>query len=285
MVNHMQITNVAVIGAGVMGCGVALDLSSKGYAVTLCDKDEATLARARKSIKEQLRELIFFKKDILIKNYDELKLEYSNCIETLSNAECIIENITESIVDKKVLIKELSTHCSEGTILCINTSCIPITELAGNYHSPDKVIGTHFMNPAPLQKLVEMIRGFHTSDQTITIIKEFLTNLGKITILVNDSPGFVSNRLSHLLMNEAAFLVYEGVSPAKDIDKLFREGYGHKMGPLQTADLIGLDTVVHSLAVLFEQFQDPKFKCCPLLKKLVAAGYLGCKTGRGFYEY
>ena len=150
---------------------------------------------------------------------------------------------------------------------------------------PTKVIGTHYMNPVPMKTTVETIRGFHTSDATIETTKQLLATMGKECILVNDYPGFVSNRISHLFMNEAAFVVQDQVASAQEVDDIFKQCYGHKMGPLETADLIGLDTVVNSLEVLYESYQDPKFRCCPLLRKMVDAGLLGVKSGEGFYTY
>jgi 3-hydroxybutyryl-CoA dehydrogenase len=203
----------------------------------------------------------------------------------LKDSDFIIENITEDLEAKEKVYEQLNDICSENSVILINTSCISITKLAAIYQFPEKVIGTHFMNPVPLMTAVEVIRGFYTSDQTIEETKIFLKNLGKESILVKDYPGFVSNRISHLYMNEAAFIVQDGVTTPYVVDEIFKKCYGHKMGPLETADLIGLDTVVKSLKILYESYQDPKFRCCPLLKKMVDAGLYGRKTGRGFYEY
>jgi 3-hydroxybutyryl-CoA dehydrogenase len=167
----------------------------------------------------------------------------------------------------------------------VNTSCISITKIGAITKRPDRVVGTHFMNPVPMMKAVEVIKGFYTSEKTIQRTKDLLTSLNKEGIVVNDFPGFVSNRISHLMMNEAAFIVQDQVADIKTVDEIFKKCYSHKMGPLETADLIGIDTVVESLQVLYDSYQDPKFRCCPLLKKMVDAGLLGRKSGRGFYEY
>ena len=167
----------------------------------------------------------------------------------------------------------------------VNTSCISITKISGFTKRAEKVLGTHFMNPVDKIHTVETIMGFHTTEQTLDQVTQFLKSVGKRVVLVQDSVGFVSNRISHLMMNEAAFIVQDRVANAQAVDDIFRSCYGHKMGPLETADLIGLDTVVNSLRILYDSFQDTKFRCCPLLTKMVNAGLLGRKTGKGFYEY
>ena len=197
----------------------------------------------------------------------------------------VIENIIEDQKVKIELYKELDKICGTNTIYFVNTSCIPITKIASCVSKPENVIGVHFMNPVPLKEMVEVIKGYYTSETIIEKTKEFLKSIGKISVVVNDYPGFVANRLSHLFMNEAAFLVQDQVATPAEIDMIFKKGYGHKSGPLETADLIGLDTVVNSLAILYESYQDSKFRCCPLLKKMVDAGLLGRKSGKGFYNY
>jgi 3-hydroxybutyryl-CoA dehydrogenase len=167
----------------------------------------------------------------------------------------------------------------------VNTSCLSITRLGNVTKRPEQVVGLHFMNPVHLKETVEVIRGSYTSNETLGVVDELLTRLNKQAVVVIDWPGFVSSRLSHVFMNEAAFALQESVATAEQIDTIFRQCYGHKMGPLETADLIGLDTVMRSLDVLYSSFQDPKYRCCPLLKQLVTAGHLGRKTGRGFYRY
>jgi len=179
----------------------------------------------------------------------------------------------------------MEENCPPRTIFSSNTSAIPITRLAQVTKRPSQVIGTHFMNPVPLKPVVEVIRGFHTSNETIQATLDLLASMGKEGVLVNDSPGFVSNRVLMLTVNEAIFLLQDQVATAEDIDHIFRSCFGHKMGPLETADLIGLDTILYSLEVLYENFNDPKFRPSPLLRKLVAAGLHGRKSGRGFYSY
>ncbi|MCU0290023.1 MAG: 3-hydroxyacyl-CoA dehydrogenase family protein, partial [Acidobacteria bacterium] len=213
------------------------------------------------------------------------KITFTAGYEGFANVDLVIENIVEEWEAKKSLYSQLDNVCKADTVYAVNTSCISITKIGTLMAKPDKVIGAHFMNPVPLKKIVEVIRGFHTSEETVVTMKEFLKTLGKSGVVVNDFPGFVSNRVSHLYMNEAAYLVQDGVAGPKEVDMIFTHGFGHKMGPLATADLIGLDTVVKSLEVLYQSYQDPKFRCCPLLKKMVDAGLLGKKSGKGFFQY
>ena len=197
----------------------------------------------------------------------------------------VVENITENVDSKLELYSQLDAICRDNVIFAANTSCISITKIASVTNRRQKVIGIHFMNPVPMISAVEMIRGFHTSEETIQTTLDLMKQINKEGIIIKDFPGFVSNRISHLMMNEAAFIVQDRCARAEDVDDIFRKCYGHKMGPLETADLIGLDTVVNSLEVLFASYQDPKFRCCPLLKKMVEAGLLGRKSSQGFYQY
>lgn len=281
----MENKNIAVLGAGVMGQGVAQTLALKGYTVYLHDilPIDKIIDKISKNLymdvmfgnittKEEIKDVV---------NRIKPMLELSD----LSNIDIIIENITEDLQIKKSLYKKMAKNIGKETIILPNTSCISITELAAQLPYPEKVLGVHFMNPVPLINSVEVIRGFHTSDTTVECVIEFLHSIDKKGILVNDFPGFVSNRISHLMMNEAAQILQDHVADAESVDAIFRDCYGHKMGPLQLADLIGLDTVVHSLNVLYESYQDPKYRCCPLLVKMVNAGLLGRKSGQGFYNY
>lgn len=213
------------------------------------------------------------------------RLQPLETMECLSSVDIIIENITEDIQEKKALYQYMSQFISERCVVLANTSCISITELASYLPYPGNVIGVHFMNPVPLINTVELIKGFHTTQDTVDLTLAFLSSIGKKAVLVNDLPGFVSNRISHLMMNEAAYIVQDQVASIESVDIIFRECYGHKMGPLELADLIGLDTVACSLKVLYDSYQDPKFRCCPLLIKMVNAGLLGRKSGQGFYTY
>lgn len=278
---------VAVLGAGVMGSGVALDLAIHGIHTILHDLNMPILEKSKQRMLDDYKKIQFFKKDIQLPEKEAIlnKITFTTNLEDMDGVSMVIENINEVWESKKTLYKSIQHYCNKETLLAANTSCVPITKIAQLCNHPQNVIGMHFMNPVPLKNLVEVIRGFHTSQETLDKAISFLKKLDKIAVVVNDSPGFVSNRISHLYMNEAAFLVQENVASARDIDKLFKVGYGHKMGPLETADLIGLDTVVDSLAVLFDCFQDTKFRCCPLLKKMVEAGHLGQKSGQGFFKY
>jgi len=203
----------------------------------------------------------------------------------LTSCDFIIENVIEDWGVKKPLYEQLGKLLPANVCLGANTSCISITQIGQASGRPANVVGVHFMNPPHLKPAVEVIRGFHTSDQTISTLLQLLSQLNKEAIIVEDMPGFVSNRISHLFMNEAAFVLQDNVSTAEKIDMIFKKCFGHKMGPLETADLIGLDTIMHSLDVLFESYKDPKYRCCPLIRKLVHAGHLGRKSGKGFYTY
>lgn len=276
---------VIVIGAGVMGQGVAQTLAQNKYHVYLYDL--LPTCNIIKTIQKRIYTDSMFGSINLTEKIKDVveRIEPMETLEYLSKADIIIENITEDIQKKKALYQNMSRFISEKCMVLANTSCISITELASHLRYPGNVIGAHFMNPVPLMNTVELIKGFHTTQDTIDLAFTFLSTIGKKGVLVNDSPGFVSNRISHLMMNEAAFIVQEQVASVEDVDMIFRECYGHKMGPLQLADLIGLDTVVRSLKVLYDSYQDPKFKCCPLLMKMVSAGLLGRKSGQGFYTY
>jgi 3-hydroxybutyryl-CoA dehydrogenase len=277
---------IAIIGAGVMGSDVAFDLASNGYKVILKDIQPEIIENAKQKINKDYR-MVKMMKPSLKATSDEIleNITFSTTYDNFNELDLIIENIIEDQEAKIKLYKELNEICNPDTMYFVNTSCISITKLASFISKPENVIGAHFMNPVPLKEMVEVIKGFYTSDVVIEKTKEFLKSIGKTPIVVNDYPGFVANRLSHLFMNEAAFLVQDQVATPAEIDMIFKKGYGHKSGPLETADLIGLDTVVNSLAILYNNYQDSKFRCCPLLKKMVDAGLLGRKSGKGFYNY
>ena len=283
----MEIRKIAVIGAGVMGSDVAFDLASYGYDVLLKDIHECRLAEARNKIKAGFRGYKMMKSELKDASLDDIlgRITFTTHYEGFLETDLVIENVSEDWNIKKTVYTEAREVCRASTFYAVNTSCISITRIANLMPRPEKIIGMHFMNPVPLKNIVEVIRSMHTSEETVTAMKDFLKTLKKSAVVVNDFPGFVSNRLSHLFMNEAAFLVQDQVASPKDIDRIFNQGYGHDMGPLETADLIGLDTVVNSLRILYESYEDPKFRCCPLLKKMVDAGYCGKKSGKGFYEY
>lgn len=278
---------VGIIGAGVMGKDVAITCAAHGHDVVLLDRDPDVSASALLHSRRLLRKYRVMSAAVAEWNADDLlgRVRTSGTYEDLAGADWIVENVVEDFAVKEGVYRALAELCADGTRIAANTSCLSITKIASLLPRPDRVIGMHFMNPVPLIAGVEVVRGYHTSDETVLEAEAFAASLDKRAIVVNDMPGFVSNRLSHLFMNEAAFLVQDGVAEPEQVDAIFRLGYGHNMGPLETADLIGLDTVVDALAVLFDEFQDNKFRCCPLLKKMVAAGRLGRKTGHGFYAY
>jgi 3-hydroxybutyryl-CoA dehydrogenase len=281
----MNIQTVGVIGAGVMGVGVAQNLAQTKHQVILIDISEEILAHAKQEIKNNIRFQGFLKKSVEPAENTLQKITLTTDYQLLKEADFVVENVTEKWEIKKDVYAQMDAICPEHCIFAANTSAISITRIGSATKRPAKVIGMHFMNPVPMKKTVETIRGYHTSEETIESSKQFLAQMGKECIIVNDAPGFVANRLSHLFMNEAANLVMENLADPKDIDEIFKKCYGHAMGPLETADLIGLDTVVETLQVLYESYQDPKFRCSPLLKKMVDAGLFGRKSGQGFYTY
>ncbi len=283
----MNIQVVGVVGAGVMGIGVAQNLAQTGYQVILVDISEAILESAEQEIKKNIRFQTLFNKEKKAGSPDEIvkKITFSTNYKLLDSADFVVENVTEKWDIKKEVYAQLDAICPERTVFAANTSAIPITRIASATKRAKNVIGMHFMNPVPMKSMVEVIRGYHTSDATIEIAKSFLAQMGKEGIIVNDSPGFVSNRVLMLTINEAIFLLQERVASASDVDKIFKTCFGHKMGPLETADLIGLDTILLSIEVLYESFQDSKYRPCPLLKQMVEAGLYGQKSKQGFYVY
>lgn len=282
---NMGIKVIGIIGAGVMGTGVAQRFAQYGYDVVLIDKTDEILDKARSSINRNLMiHNMMNKEKVDVKNVHS-HIATSIDYEVLREVDVVIENVPEVIEIKEKVYLELEQKCKRECYFLVNTSCISITQVASYTSRPDRVIGVHFMNPAPIQKFSEVIRGYYTSNETIEDVKKLLKSIEINCTVINDSPGFVSNRMSHIFMNEAANIVLEGVATPEQVDMIFTEGFQHKMGPLHTADLIGLDTVVNSLEVLYQSYQDPKYRCSPLLKKLVSAGLLGRKTGKGFFEY
>lgn len=283
----MDIQAVGVIGAGVMGSGVAQELAETGHHTILLDVDESILALARQEIERGLRFQRLFKKRKNDRSPDEAlkRVTFTTDYQLLNTADFVIENATENWEIKKAIYAQLDIICPPDCIFVANTSAIPITRIAAVTKRPAQVIGVHFMNPVPLKPVVEMIPGHHTSSQTIDAAKVLLARMGKESIVVNDSPGFVSNRVLMLTINEAIFLLQDRVASVEDIDAVFKLCFGHKMGPLETADLIGLDTILFSIDVLYESFNDSKYRPCPLLKKMVDAGLRGRKSGQGFYSY
>lgn len=276
---------VGVIGAGVMGIGVAHNVAQSGHRVILVDVSEEILARAKAEIHNNVRLQGLFNKELDSADTTIGRIQFTCDYGELASVDYVIENVPEKWEIKREVYRKLDDICSAACTFVANTSCISITKIAALTRRPSQVIGIHFMNPVPMKPVVEVIRGYHTSEETLATTRAFLETLGKDAIVVNDLPGFVSNRLSHLLMNEAAYVVQDQVASPEDVDEIFKRCFGHKMGPLETADLIGLDTVVDSLDVLYQSFQDSKFRCCPLLRKMVDAGLLGRKSGQGFFSY
>jgi 3-hydroxybutyryl-CoA dehydrogenase len=277
---------IGVVGAGVMGCGIAQVLAQTGHEVVLVDVSEEVLAKAKAEIRNGLRMAAMFgKKKDLDAEAVLAAIECTTDRDRLSRAGFVVENVTEDWEIKREVYRSIDRICPSHAVFAVNTSCISITKVGAVTSRPSQVIGMHFMNPVPLKPTVEVIRGFHTSEGTIATARSFLDGMGKQAIVVNDVPGFVSNRVLMPMVNEAAFLVQEGVAPVEDVDRLFKQCFGHKMGPLETADLIGLDTILNSIVVLHQSFGDSKYRPCPLLVKMVDAGLLGRKSGKGFYTY
>jgi 3-hydroxybutyryl-CoA dehydrogenase len=283
----MDVRMVGVVGAGVMGAELAQELAQTGHLVILTDVSEGVLARARELIRQNIRRQAFFKEKKRENSAAETlqRISCSTEIASLGEADFVIESVTEKWEVKESVYAKLDSVCARHVVFASNTSAIPITRLASATTRAPQVIGMHFMNPVTLKSMVEVIRGYHTSDETLEVATGLLARMGKQCIVVKDSPGFVSNRVLMLTVNEAIFLIHEQVAAPEDVDRLFTTCFGHKMGPLATADLIGLDTILFSLQVLYESFNDSKYRPCPLLKKMVAAGLHGRKSGRGFYTY
>ncbi|WP_339464151.1 3-hydroxyacyl-CoA dehydrogenase family protein [Photorhabdus luminescens] len=278
---------ISIVGAGVMGLDTAMVCAAFGHDVVILDIDPTVLENIPSRIKNEFRLYRMLEPSLKSINVNELleRVKVVSDYQEIEGSDWVIENVKEDLTAKQNVYERLSSVINEKTYVAANTSCISITKIGSCLPYSERVIGLHFMNPVALKKCVEVIKGFHTSDETLEAAQALLQSINKSAVVVEDYPGFVSNRLSHLFMNEAAFLVQDGVASPKDIDKIFKDGYGHAMGPLETADLIGLDTVVNSLRVLYDSYQDPKYRCCPLLKKMVDAGHLGKKSGMGFFKY
>jgi 3-hydroxybutyryl-CoA dehydrogenase len=283
----MQLETIGVVGAGNIGSSVATDLLLHGLRVVVVDLSHDILQRAKADVLRNVRAAPLLSKTLpkVTKADADARLTLTTQLEELASCDFVVENVTEDWDVKKGLYERLDRVVPGEVCFGVNTSCLSITQLGGVTRRPASVVGLHFMNPVPLMATVEVIRGSQTSDRTLEVVNQLLARLNKTAVVVNDWPGFVSSRLSHVFMNEAAFALQEGVATAEQIDTIFKKCYGHKMGPLETADLIGLDTVMRSLKVLYENFQDSKYRCCPLLQQLVHAGHCGRKTGRGFHRY
>ncbi len=281
-----EIRKVAVIGAGTMGNGIAHVFAQAGHEVVLIDLDEARLAAALKTIGANLERQVK-RGTITAEGVTATlsRLETATTIGAAANVQLAVEAVSEDLALKARIFGELDEVAPPDAILASNTSSISITALAGSTRRPEQVIGMHFMNPVPVMKLVEVIRGLQTSDETTSTIMALAERLEKTPIEANDFPGFVSNRVLMPMINEAVFCLMEGVAEAEAIDTVMKLGMNHPMGPLALADLIGLDTCLAILEVLQRDLGDDKYRPCPLLRNYVAAGWLGRKTGRGFYRY
>jgi 3-hydroxybutyryl-CoA dehydrogenase len=277
---------IGVVGAGTMGNGIAQVLARAGYHVIMRDVKDEFLQRGLAAIEKSLqkdveKERLAADEKVLIQD----RIKATTSLEQVSDASIVIEAVTESLEVKTEIFKTLDQITPRETILASNTSSISITKLAAATSRADKVIGMHFMNPVPVMKLVEVIRGIATSDQTYERVCALTEKLGKTALDCQDSPGFVSNRVLMPMINEAIFTLYEGVATRESIDGIMKLGMNHPMGPLTLADFIGLDVCLAIMNVMHEGFGDPKYRPCPLLRRYVDAGWLGKKTGRGFYEY
>ncbi len=277
---------VGVLGAGQMGNGIAHAFAQYGYQVLLYDISAVQLEKALKTIQQNLERQA--KKGVIDPGSIQPimdRIALAKAIGDFSACDLVIEAVNENETLKFDLFRQLDETVNKDAILASNTSSISITKIAAVTKRPDKVIGMHFMNPVPIMQLVEVIRGLATSDETFQAIASLVEKLGKVMAVSQDYPGFIVNRILMPMINEAIFALYEGIATAEDIDKGMKLGTNHPMGPLALADLIGLDTVLAIITVLYEGFKDPKFRPCPLLVKMVNAGYLGKKSGRGFYTY
>jgi 3-hydroxybutyryl-CoA dehydrogenase len=282
----MAINVLGVVGSGQMGSGIAQVASACGLTVVMNDINDEFVERGYKTIEKSLGRLV--KKEKITEEEQQSilgRIEASTSLEDMIRADYVVEAATENEALKLKIFEDLDGFCKPEAILSSNTSSISITKIAAATKRPEKVIGMHFMNPVPMMKLVEIINGLATDDETTRTTQDLAVKMGKTPVPANDFPGFVANRILMPMINEAVYALYEGVGEAKDIDEIMKLGMNHPMGPLALADLIGLDTCLAILEVLHKGLGDSKYRACPLLRKYVDAGWLGRKTGRGFYVY
>lgn len=278
--------NIAVIGAGTMGNGIAHVFAMNGYPVKLIDISEAALDKALATIAKNLDRMLAKEKISQDDKENTINnITKATSLEDAKDADLVVEAATENLDLKLKIFSQLDEICKQDCVLATNTSSISITKIASATNRPEKVIGMHFMNPVPIMKLVEVIRGYATSDNVSNAIMELSKNLSKVPVEVNDYPGFVANRILMPMINEAIYTLYEGVADKEAIDTVMKLGMAHPMGPLQLADFIGLDVCLSILKVLHDGFGNPKYAPCPLLVNMVTAGKLGRKSGEGFYHY
>ena len=282
-----MIKHIAVIGAGTMGNGIAHVFAQNNYEVHLVDISEDSLQMGMATIEKNLQRMVL-KEKIEAARVGEILSNITTSTDlskSVADADLVVEAATENTDLKKKIFRDLDAHCPDKTILATNTSSISITEIGAVTNRPEKVIGMHFMNPVPIMKLVEVIRGYTTSDAVTQKVLQLSKDLGKIPTEVNDYPGFIANRILMPMINEAIESLFHGVAGVPEIDTVMKLGMGHPMGPLQLADFIGLDVCLSILEVLYEGLKNPKYAPCPLLVKMVTAGKLGVKSGEGFYDY
>jgi len=281
----MVVEKIFVVGAGTMGNGIAQTAAVSGFQVTMMDVDQAQLDKAKGTISKSVEKLFQKEKITAEGKENALQIKTTNDLKGIEKADLVIEAATENFDLKRKIFIELDENASPKAILASNTSSISLTQLASATNRPDKIIGMHFMNPVPLMRLVEIIRGLDTSDETTSAVIKAAEQMGKVAVEANDSPGFISNRILCPMLNEAVFALQEGVGTREAIDEVMKLGMNHPLGPLALSDLIGLDVVLSVMEVLQADLGEDKYRPAYLLRKMVAAGHLGRKTGRGFFEY